>query len=52
MKAIKLFLNYKADEKYDNKLFEGLLEIQKCIDGIDDLFIDHVCITPFDEEEE
>ena len=27
MKAIKLFLNYKADEKYDNKLFEGLLEM-------------------------
>lgn len=51
MKAIKLFLNYNADEKCDNKLFEGLLEIQKCIDGIDDLFIDHLCITPLDDEE-
>ncbi len=51
MKAIKLYLQYKAENKYDNKLFEALLEIQKCIEGIDDLFIEEVCITPLDEDE-
>ena len=51
MKNITLSLEYRADDKYDNKLFEGLIEIQKCIDDIDDLFIDHVCITPLEDEE-
>lgn len=52
MKAINLSLEYKADDEYDNKLYEELLEIQKCIESLDDLFIEHVCITPIEENEE
>lgn len=52
MKGINLYLEYKADDEYDNKLYDELLEVQKCIASLDDLFIEHVSISPLEEEDE
>lgn len=51
MKKIIITLEYRSNDQYDNKMYKGLLELNKCIDDIDDLFIKHIQITDIDKEE-
>lgn len=52
MKRIKLELVYMSNCNLDNELFKGLLKINKTIDGIDDLFIENIMITPIEDGED
>ena len=52
MKEVQITLEYRANDQFDNKFYEGLLELNKCVDQIDDLFITYTKITNIEEGEE
>lgn len=52
MKRVLIELDYRANDQYDNKFYDGLLKLNECISQIDDLFITNVDISNIEEVDE
>lgn len=52
MRKVQITLEYRANDQYDNNLYNGLLKLNECVDQVDDLFITHVHITDIEDEDD